>query len=345
MITCSSIKFSRNQMGYDLRRNESVSEDYEDVFSTNMYAKEAVDIIRSHDKSKPLYLYLAFMALHTPLVGLPPKKLRKKFSRNAGRFDIIIFLPGIILFHHYRGQFEESPHEVRDIVLASLDDAVYKVVRELQSAGMYDNSVILVTTDNGGGPWYSNTPLRGTKETLYEGGIRAASFLLSPLLQRPGRRYDGFLHLVDWTPTFLRLAGLKDATDDIDGQDVWDSINNDEPVPRESIIHNIDEMKDKGRWQATISRGSYKMIWGQDYLLKKSQKNQETNIQLYNVVKDPNESNNIADENRDIIDEMKEIVLSAKQKRFVEADYPDGSKAGWPSNFDGIVSTNWCKSN
>ena len=39
MITCSSIKFSRHQMGYDLRRNETLSYDYEDMFSTNMYAK------------------------------------------------------------------------------------------------------------------------------------------------------------------------------------------------------------------------------------------------------------------------------------------------------------------
>ena len=39
MVTCSSIKFSRRQMGYDLRRNESISYDYEDMFSTNMYAK------------------------------------------------------------------------------------------------------------------------------------------------------------------------------------------------------------------------------------------------------------------------------------------------------------------
>ena len=39
MVTCSSIKFSRRQMGYDLRRNESISYDYEDTFSTNMYAK------------------------------------------------------------------------------------------------------------------------------------------------------------------------------------------------------------------------------------------------------------------------------------------------------------------
>ena len=85
MITCSSIKFSPRQMGYDLRRNESVSRDFEEVFSTNMFAKESVEIIRSHDQSRPLFLYLAFMALHPPLVGLPPKKMRKKFSRNAAR--------------------------------------------------------------------------------------------------------------------------------------------------------------------------------------------------------------------------------------------------------------------
>ena len=43
------------------------------------------------------------MALHSPLTGLPPKKFRKKFSRDAGK-----------------GNFEESTHEVRDIVLASV---------------------------------------------------------------------------------------------------------------------------------------------------------------------------------------------------------------------------------
>ena len=39
MVTCSSIKFSRDQIGYDLRRNETVSRDYENMFSTNMFAR------------------------------------------------------------------------------------------------------------------------------------------------------------------------------------------------------------------------------------------------------------------------------------------------------------------
>ena len=138
-----------------------------------------------------MFLYLAFMAVHTPFVGVPPKKFRKMIS-NKARKDT----------------FEESPHDLRDMVLASVDDAIDKVIVKLKESGMYNNSVILVTTDNGGGPWCSNSPLKGTKETMYEGGIRGASFLLSPLLTNSGQS-EQLIHLVDWLPTFLNLAGKQ----------------------------------------------------------------------------------------------------------------------------------------
>ena len=155
----------------------------------NVSLQEAKKIIEEHDQSKPMFLYLAFMAVHTPFVGVPPKKFRKMIS-NKARKDT----------------FEESPHDLRDMVLASVDDAIDKVIVKLKESGMYNNSVILVTTDNGGGPWYSNSPLKGTKETMYEGGIRGASFLLSPLLTSSGQS-EQLIHLVDWLPTFLNLAG------------------------------------------------------------------------------------------------------------------------------------------
>ena len=96
--------------------------------------KEAKKIIEEHDKSKPMFLYLAFMAVHTPFVGVPPKKFRKMIS-NKARKDTL----------------EESPHDLRDMVLASVDEAINKVINKLKDAGMYNNSVILITTDNGGG--------------------------------------------------------------------------------------------------------------------------------------------------------------------------------------------------
>ena len=75
---------------------------------------------------------------------------------------------------------------------------------------MYENSLILVTTDNGGEPWYSNSPLKGAKDTVYEGGIRGAGFLLSPLLKKSRYEYSGLMHLVDWVPTLLDIAGGSD---------------------------------------------------------------------------------------------------------------------------------------
>ena len=72
---------------------------------------------------------------------------------------------------------------------------------------MFDNSIVLVTTDNGGEPWDSNFPLKGTQDTLYEGGIRGAAFLMSPLLEKSSYKFSGLIHLVDWVPTLLHAAG------------------------------------------------------------------------------------------------------------------------------------------
>ena len=198
MITCSSIKFSRHQMGYDLRRNESVTTDYEDMFATNMYAKVGSQMGHSetvspapggglhHPRPRPDQAAVPLPGLHGAphAAGRTPAQETPQEVQQVGRSVMCsLFPPGTCVRNAGRAEFEESSQEVRDMVLASVDQAVDKVISELRRAGMFRNSVVLLTTDNGGGPWYSNTPLRGTKETLFEGGIRAASFLLSPLLQ------------------------------------------------------------------------------------------------------------------------------------------------------------------
>ena len=66
-----------------------------------------------------------------------------------------------------------------------------EVVRALKRSGLYDNSVIIFSTDNGGGGnGASNYPLKGAKEELYEGGVRGVGFVHSPLLSFTGY-HDG----------------------------------------------------------------------------------------------------------------------------------------------------------
>jgi len=324
MITCSSIKFSKEMIGYDLRRNESVSYDYKNRFAPNMYSKEARQIIKNHDKSKPMFLYLPLQSIHLPHTGVPPRRLRNLYGRKKNSVYM-------------------SAHEAREIVLASVDYAIHKVFVDLKMHGLYDNSVIIVTTDNGGGPWYSNIPLKGSKETMYEGGIRGASFVSSPLLSNSGYKYPGLIHITDWVPTILGLAGVP-VPEGLDGIDVWNSISNNMTSPRNDIIHNIDEDKIKGTWQATISSGKWKLLWGQEYLLKKPQVQQRLNTQLYDIMEDPNEVNNLDEKYPEVLHQLQNTIMHHMNTSLVPADYPKGTKKGWPSKLNGFISSGWCNS-
>ena len=136
-----------------------------------------------------MFLYLPLMSLSSPHVGNAPRRFRHLYDSST--------TTGF-----------QSSDIMREVLLLTVDYALKEVVKELQYNGMFDNSIILVTTDNGGEPWHSNQPLRGSKDTVYEGGIRAASFVLSPILGKSkGFRYQGLMHLVDWLPTFLEAGG------------------------------------------------------------------------------------------------------------------------------------------
>ena len=77
-------------------------------------------------------------------------------------------------------------------MVAALDDSVRQVVEALKSKGLYENSIIVFTTDNGAAAGGldqsagSNFPLRGVKNTLWEGGVRAVGFVHSPLIKNKG---------------------------------------------------------------------------------------------------------------------------------------------------------------
>ena len=110
-------------------------------------------------------------------------------------------------------------------------------------------SVIVFTTDNGGPAagfdinHASNWPLRGVKDTLWEGGVRGAGLVWSPRLKSAPRVSHQMMNIQDWLPTLLTAAGATSSPEDIDGLDMWDALSRDLESPRNIMLHNIDDRR------------------------------------------------------------------------------------------------------
>lgn len=118
-------------------------------------------------------------------------------------------------------------------MVSKLDDSVGSIVEALNNKNILSNTVVVFLSDNGAPTvapayhnWGSNYPLRGVKQTLFEGGIRGAALIYSPLLVQSGRVSTDLMHITDWLPTLYSAAGgdigLLDP--DLDGIDQWSSL-------------------------------------------------------------------------------------------------------------------------
>ncbi|XP_077381203.1 arylsulfatase I-like [Festucalex cinctus] len=221
--------------GYDLHDNESVAWGHEGKYSTTLFTQRARKILQSHDPTRqPIFLLLSLQAVHTPLQ--PPKSY----------------------IYPYRGMADVARRKFAAMV-STVDEAVRNITYALRKSGLYRDSVIIYSTDNGAQPFTggSNWPLRGRKGTYWEGGVRGVAFVHSPLLRRRRRVSNALVHITDWFPTLLSLAGGNvSQSQGLDGFDVWAAISEDKASPRQEILHNIDPLHKAPAPTRTWDRGA-----------------------------------------------------------------------------------------
>jgi arylsulfatase A-like enzyme len=200
--------------GFDWHRDDRACRD--EGYATHLLAKEAVRVVREHDAGKPLFLYVPFNAVHAP--HQVPDEYTKPYAGLKGERRL------------YAG------------MLAALDEAVGQIVAAVDEKGMRPNTLFIFSSDNGGpapGRVTSNGSLRAGKGTVYEGGVRVAAFAAWQGRIKPDTAVNEPLHVVDWYPTLLRLAGA--ATEQklpLDGRDAWATIAEGKPSPHEDILLN-----------------------------------------------------------------------------------------------------------
>ncbi|KAA0186806.1 hypothetical protein HAZT_HAZT002130 [Hyalella azteca] len=226
----------RRESGYDFRSNTSVNWSAQGQYSAFLFADRVDGLLRSRSPGTPLFLYMPFQSVHAPL----------QVPRNYS--DL------------YKNISDVNRRTYLGMVTA-MDEAVGRIVTSLKETGHYDNSVIVFTTDNGG-PTISgsnNWPLRGNKTTLWEGGTRGAAFIHSPILSYPGSVSNRLVHVTDWYPTFMHLAGMSDPQG-IDGLNQWEALNNASlSDARDFFVYDLDETNGI---RAAVRWGRYKLIVG-----------------------------------------------------------------------------------
>ncbi|XP_047351351.1 arylsulfatase J isoform X1 [Vespa velutina] len=234
--------------GLDMRRDMKAAWELHGQYSTDVFTQEAVQLIENHNSTQPLFLYLAHAAVHSgnPYNPLPAPDF--EVARHTSITD------------YNRRRFAG--------MLTVLDQSVGHVVKALYEKDLLKNTVIIFSTDNGGPAAgfnlnaASNWPLRGVKNTLWEGGVRGAGLLWSPYLNHPGRISKQMIHITDWLPTILSIAGSDTSNlTNIDGINLWEALRDDKESPRRTILHNIDDIFGV----SAITVGDWKLIQGSTY--------------------------------------------------------------------------------
>ncbi len=243
----------------------------EEGYSTHLIAKEACRIIETADQTKPFFLYVPFNGIHAPY-QVPDKYLAPYPQLKGNRQK----LAGM---------------------LAAVDEAIDQIVGSINKAGIRENTLIVFLSDNGAPPPGVNQPLRDFKGTVYEGGIRGACFVNWPGHIASGKRIMEPMHVIDWYPTLLRLAGGKpDKTTQLDGRDVWPMITQSAPSPHDAIL----SVSNHGPGESAIRMGDWKLIaLGADENSEQKKPSEKQIVKygylsLYNLAADPGETHNLA---------------------------------------------------
>ncbi|XP_065206165.1 arylsulfatase B-like [Planococcus citri] len=237
--------------GYDFRRGMNTTWNHDGQYATDLFTQESVDIISSHNTSEPLFLYLAHLACHSANPRQPlqaPPEIIEKFS-----------------------YIKNKQRRIFAAMVWKLDESVGKVVQALADKNMLEDTIIIFTTDNGGPAagfnqnQASNWPLRGVKDTIWEGGVRGASFVWSADLPH-SKVSNALMHIQDWLPTILGAVDEnveKNSTllEGLDGRNMWPVLKGDKDSEYDELIIQ----RDLVRGISALRKNNWKVVKGNTY--------------------------------------------------------------------------------
>lgn len=276
-------------------------------FTTWEFGKRARDFI-AENKQKPFFLHLAFNAVHNFAWQLPPEELKRRGLPNRNDWmptdgPYLDWYDNAIMPNLERG---------REYYLAQLelmDEEIGRLLDYLDTAGLADNTIVVYMSDNGGSTcnYGDNTPLRGTKYTLYEGGIRVPLIVRWPKGGVPADiSRKGMVSSMDLMPTLLSAANApKAAWKQCDGKDMLPFLlgKSKKPPHRELFWDcGFQIAVREGDWKLYEITNEQQLSYVSDY----EHASPAHGTELYNLKDDPSETVNLAHRHPEIVAKLRQ---------------------------------------
>ena len=251
-------------------------------------------------EGKPFLAYLSFYSVHTPLIGRPD--LVEKYKKKAESVEGAEFGDEEqVIGNKPRKVRILQKHAVYGAMVEAMDAAVGKVLDQLETSGVADNTIVFFTSDNGGlstseGSPTSNLPLRGGKGWIYEGGIREPWIVRHPGVTAAGSTNATPISSIDLFPTVASAAGI-DVKHEIDGTDLAPALEGDKlDRPGGALFWHYPHYSNQGGFPSGAIRvGDFKLV----------ERYEDGRVHLYNLKDDIGERTDIADKNAEMVKRMR----------------------------------------
>jgi arylsulfatase B len=210
---------------------------HDEGYSTDLIGNEAVRFIERSSSEQPLFLYVAFNAPHLPLHAKP--ELLDRADVDTDRVTQLLTAD------------ETTNRAIYSAMVASLDANVGRILATIDQRGLRERTLVLFLSDNGGVARFGisdNSPLRGGKNMVLEGGVRVPVAIRWPAAWRGGRKVTEPLAYIDVLPTLARIAGVERLPDGLDGKDVFEVLAGEQPTLERNIYLGPQTLVGK-RWK------------------------------------------------------------------------------------------------
>ena len=270
-----------------MRRNNNPTTEDKGEFATDLFKRETLRFIENH-KDQPFLCYVPFNAPHVasnldrprPGVQAPLEYIRKHYGP----------------YNPKDANTKQARRKRYMACVTHMDEAIGKMLDLLDELNIAENTIVIFFSDNGGGGGADNTPLRGGKGRMFEGGLRVPCIIRWPGTVPPDTVCNEFLTSMEIFPTLCRAAGAKPPKNVVlDGFDMTEVLAGKNKSSRKEMF-----------WQRRADKaarvGNYKWV--------QSAKGSG----LFDLSKDIAEKKDLSTKNPDILNDLKLHFATWKQE-------------------------------